>query len=458
MGVKKVVFFEGREYFRPQGVYIHGRSVRLEFVYNGRRDKAKFCEINFRDDLQETLDEAGLTYKTIRRMIRDGRFDDAAYASLLPESSHSLGRRRDGSLGSSVMTFYEVSQAYLQHQLPFVKRGEMALSTYNNYKKILTSKIYMGVQNRADHNKLATRGLKSFYMREITPHVLENLQMSLCEGRTHKTVNTSFDAIRAVTRFAHKKLKIIPSDPCIDLTNLRVAGREGHPEVFTDGDLERLWRFGREHDLLWLIRIPAFGCWSGLRVEELLGLAWEDVEGDISDPNASLAINIRRAHTSDQYKSPKTRGSVRRLVLLKPAADLLRQQWLLTGDAVAQDVDVLASGGMRQESLRIVFQNYAIGGPIPRTFSSASIRKMWKKLRVKSGVDKQIRIARHTYASRMISAGQSMAVVAADLGHSSTQMIERHYGGIFDEYSRRHRQQVLDNLGELPSYDDPSPM
>ena len=41
---------------------------------------------------------------------------------------------------------------------------------------------------------------------------------------------------------------------------------------------------------------------------------------------------------------------------------------------------------------------------------------------------------RHTYASRLVMAGAPLAVVAAQLGHSDTRMVEKHYGHMSTSY------------------------
>ncbi|MEI7608699.1 MAG: tyrosine-type recombinase/integrase [Rhodospirillaceae bacterium] len=41
---------------------------------------------------------------------------------------------------------------------------------------------------------------------------------------------------------------------------------------------------------------------------------------------------------------------------------------------------------------------------------------------------------RHSYASRLVMAGAPLAVVAAQLGHSDTRMVEKHYGHLAPSY------------------------
>lgn len=57
---------------------------------------------------------------------------------------------------------------------------------------------------------------------------------------------------------------------------------------------------------------------------------------------------------------------------------------------------------------------------------------------------------RHTYASSLVMAGVPLPVVAANLGHSDTRMVERHYGHMTDSYvtdSIRSRAPALGIVG-----------
>lgn len=74
---------------------------------------------------------------------------------------------------------------------------------------------------------------------------------------------------------------------------------------------------------------------------------------------------------------------------------------------------------------------------------------------------------RHSYASRLVMAGAPRAVVAAQLGHSDTRMVEKHYGhmapnyiadtirsvfgtmGVVEGATRRRRKKVTTNIANL---------
>lgn len=54
---------------------------------------------------------------------------------------------------------------------------------------------------------------------------------------------------------------------------------------------------------------------------------------------------------------------------------------------------------------------------------------------------------RHTYASRLIMKGAPLAVVAAQLGHSDTRMVEKHYGHLAPNYVRDTVRSLYSPMG-----------
>ncbi|MBL8668431.1 MAG: tyrosine-type recombinase/integrase, partial [Rhodospirillales bacterium] len=55
-------------------------------------------------------------------------------------------------------------------------------------------------------------------------------------------------------------------------------------------------------------------------------------------------------------------------------------------------------------------------------------------------------ILRHTYASRLVMRGAPLPVVATQLGHTDTRMVERHYGHLAPSYVA---DTIRATLGEL---------
>jgi integrase len=54
---------------------------------------------------------------------------------------------------------------------------------------------------------------------------------------------------------------------------------------------------------------------------------------------------------------------------------------------------------------------------------------------------------RHTYASRLAMRGVPLAVIAAQLGHSDTRMVEKHYGHLSPSYLAETVRAAFGSLG-----------
>jgi integrase len=57
---------------------------------------------------------------------------------------------------------------------------------------------------------------------------------------------------------------------------------------------------------------------------------------------------------------------------------------------------------------------------------------------------------RHTYASRLAMRGVPLAVIAAQLGHADTRMVEKHYGHLAPSYIAETVRQAFGSLGIVP--------
>lgn len=150
-----------------------------------------------------------------------------------------------------------------------------------------------------------------------------------------------------------------------------------------------------------------FAFWTGLRTSELVALKWGDI-----DWNRNI-VRISRAKTqaADEAEIPKTRRGTRDVKILSPALEALTAQ---------KTHSFLLEGGF-------VFLN-----PLHREpwEGDQAIRKSaWSPALKKSGVRyRNPYQTRHTYASMMLTAGESPIWVSNQMGHSDTTMIFRNYG------------------------------
>lgn len=148
-----------------------------------------------------------------------------------------------------------------------------------------------------------------------------------------------------------------------------------------------------------------FAFWSGLRTSELVGLEW----GDIDWIRGTVRVSRGLTQAAEEPENPKTRRSSRDVKLLPDALEALE----------AQKAHTFLAG-------KAVFHN-------PRTNErwegDQPIRLgAWTPALRKGGVRyRRPYQTRHTYASMMLSAGESPVWLAQQMGHSDLTMIYRRY-------------------------------
>lgn len=150
-----------------------------------------------------------------------------------------------------------------------------------------------------------------------------------------------------------------------------------------------------------------FALWTGLRTSELVALEWGDIDWKRN------VVRIQRAETQAASipETTKTKAGIREVKILAPALQALKSQ---------KAHSYLHPSGR-------LFLNPRTGEPWS---GDQPIRKtLWEHALKKAEVRyRRPYQTRHTYASMMLSAGESPMWVAQQMGHSDWMMIARVYG------------------------------
>jgi integrase len=255
----------------------------------------------------------------------------------------------------------------------------------------------------------------------ITPeHIARLIRELEREGPSGKPLSSSMidgylRPLNGTMTFALRR-GLITVNPCALLTSddrpRRRERRQDH--VWSDDEIEALIRAAEElaaqpasrYDYTPLLRAALF---TGLRLGELLGLQWQDV--DLHEG----VLHVRRQYTRlREYAPPKTKAAVRRIPLsaemTRELAELkLRSRFSADGDPV-----FAARNG------KPLMHRNATG----RGFELAAARAGIEGVTFHS--------MRHAFASRMIDRGISSTVLAALMGHESSTITERRYIHLFD--------------------------
>ncbi len=147
--------------------------------------------------------------------------------------------------------------------------------------------------------------------------------------------------------------------------------------------------------------------YTGLRVGELLGLRWKDVDLTARQLRVQQAAQPVKGG-GVAYAQPKTHRSRRAVSLPGPVTEALQRQRHLQARAR------LAAGAAWQAS-DLVFTN-SLGGPVSRT----SLRRVFHELLDRAGAPRiRLHDLRHTMATLMLAVGEHPKVVSERLGHAT---------------------------------------
>ena len=115
----------------------------------------------------------------------------------------------------------------------------------------------------------------------------------------------------------------------------------------------------------------------------------------------------------------------------------------LTGEGVEFFAAVTAG---RPSSARIFVK--ANGDPWRKSAQRRPLIAACKQAKIEPAIT--FHILRHCYATRAINNGIELKVIAENLGHSDTRMVEKHYGHMADSYRARRLREGIPDLGIAP--------
>ena len=165
---------------------------------------------------------------------------------------------------------------------------------------------------------------------------------------------------------------------------------------------------------------------TGMRHGEVLGLRWQDIEGDIVHVKQSI-ISLEKGYA---ISSPKTAQSVRKVVLDPETIAMLEQHKQQQQVEAHQLGD--AWGPTSPEFSDLVFTSVIGGEMIPRSFD-----KVWHSLQEKAGV-RRIRFhdLRHMHVSLLNKKGIDATTIADRIGHTDPAFTLQRYAHVFEEQRR----------------------
>lgn len=320
--------------------------------------------------------------EVIRQEIAEGRFDHARWFPWSIRARRGL-RARD--------TVEDLLNAWLRRQ-----------------EKVLEETSLRKCRQVVDNILLPAFGAIS--AAEFMPgHVQDWID---AHGLTRKTTSNYLWPLRQAFAQAVHIDRVLSQDP---LVNYKVRRRrldrqrtDRAADPFYAGELAAAIA-NAQPDLRPFVR---FNVWTGLRLEEMLELHWPDVDF------ARERVWVHRARVGRIQKGPKTAASERYVTLLPEAGQAL------------EDARALSYGPEGH-----VFICLRTGRP----WSADAIKNGWLRACRRAGV--RYRAPKHfgqTYAHRMLTAGENLAAISAELGHKDVAVTARVYAGFLAELEGRN--------------------
>ena len=157
-----------------------------------------------------------------------------------------------------------------------------------------------------------------------------------------------------------------------------------------------------------------------MRIGEIIGLRWEDVNFK------SSTIHVKQAIRKGIVSTPKTENSIREIEVLPLVESALKSQYRQTG---------LKKGYVFLTQFGEHFQD-----------ASTINRRHWKPLLQQIGIDyRTLYQTRHTFASVMLQQGEEASWISKMMGHSDVYTTLTRYAKFIPNSSKR-RATFMDDL------------
>jgi len=249
------------------------------------------------------------------------------------------------------------------------------------------------------------------------------------EGSSNHAVHVTHKTLRVAMNHA-VKLGLLGRNPCSGTTPPKPEQTE--MKFYDDHQVKQLLKTAKEiGDRFYPFYFLAIH--TGMRLSEIIGLKWEDVNWDLS----TLQVKRQVMHLkggSYIFTEVKSRSGNRTIILGTQALELLkvhrREQQIL-----------ISSVGEKWVDLDLVFPSY-VGTPV----TGSNIRRAFRRLLKASGLPKiRFHDLRHTAASLMLNHGIPVLIVSKRLGHSKPSITIDVYGHLIPS-QQAEAAQLMDNL------------
>ncbi|HDU4717135.1 TPA: DUF3596 domain-containing protein [Klebsiella aerogenes] len=408
----------------PAGVELHGKAIRISFLYRGVRCREVLRGWTVSNS---NIRKAGNLRALIVSEIQQGKFD---YAEHFPESK----ALKKFTSTQKIKTFGELCDVYLAS-----KKLEVSAASYKGAQsRIATLTAIVGSNTLL--SEIQHTDLLNYRNALLTGNTLsEHAPWLQKKGRAVSTVNGLMNNLTALLKMANLS-GFISHTPHEGIKSLKRSRRDPDPLLQSEfeGFINSL---SRRHALLWTVAI-----FTGLRHGELTALAWEDVNLETGE------IYVRRNQTNEGlFVPPKTEAGIRTVTLLQPALDALRELFQLTGALSKTEITFhhREHGLTEQQKLRFVFVPPKNWRGETRYYGSQSLGYSWERGLKQAGIrNRRPYQSRHTFACWLLTAGANPSFIAGQMGHENAKMVYEIYSKWIGEMDRNQVEMLNARFSE----------
>lgn len=372
----------------PEGVEIReGRresSIRISFVWQGKRRRET---LNL-DVTPANIKFAARLRGEVLNEIDRGTFD---YAAKFPNSTYAKANRPQVQLDEHTPTIADLLNRYIQTARDLGSLSPSSIACYARWAKGRILPKWGATQI----DELTTPDLRDWIValsKELAPKSVRN-----CVGLLSTVLNqAAADGIIPASPLAPIKMRTV-------LTKRRK--QEGNKvEPFNSAEIREILDACELPEVRAFFQF-AFG--TGMRTGEIIALKWRNV--DLAKGTITVTDNIVTAEGGSVEKGTKTDNS-RTIPMLPSARAALEDMRGRTGSSKMGFVFINPNTGQRWGGDRVVLAHWT------RVLANTSVRY------------RNPYQTRHTFASMLLMAGEPELTVATLLGHTTVEMVRRHYG------------------------------
>ncbi|QJQ00164.1 tyrosine-type recombinase/integrase [Herbaspirillum rubrisubalbicans] len=350
-------------------------SIEITFTYRGKRCRERLKLAPTPANMKRAAQHRAAILDAIQKQTFEYRvtFPDSPRAAYFAE--------RKGE----ILTVEKYLDSWLDAQ-----RSHLKASTYDGYRKVVNNHLIpaFGTTKLSDLNR---KTIKDW-----------------CSSQ-----QTSLKAIKNRLSVLRSALNLAAQDELIDTNPLYGWQWKSRAVVKTEDDVDP-FSANEQQQILSCMEgqdrnMFKFAFWTGLRTSELIAIEWSDIDWHRKTIQVRRALTRAAIANKSDAEPPKTRAGKRDVKLLTPALEALEGQKAHT-----------------LGKTDFIFTNPRTG---KRWSGDLVVRSAWKRAIDAAKVRyRRPYQTRHTYASMMLTAGESPMWVAQQMGHSDWTMIARVYG------------------------------